>query len=56
MFIYDRPMSDDAMETFGKKEMNMVIAKNRNGDSGKDIGFEFQPEYTKFTPLSPVDR
>ena len=51
MFLYE-PKSDGGIE----RQINCLIAKNRNGQPNKDAYFEFQPEYTKFIPLSPVDR
>ena len=52
MFLYEN--NKDGNE--GDRRINCLIAKNRNGEPNKDAYFEFQPEYTKFVPLSPVDR
>ena len=55
MFLYEPPKEGVGEENYsGIKNVNMAIAKNRNGASGGDVAFEFRPEYTKFIPKSPV--
>lgn len=54
MFLWE-PQADDSY-TGLYKQINLYIAKNRNGANGKDVEFEFKPEYTRFYPLSPVAR
>ena len=57
MFLYEPPKEEEEVGgVAGTKRVNMAIAKNRNGQSGGDIQFEFQPEYTKFIPMSPLGR
>jgi replicative DNA helicase len=54
LFLYEPP-TDSALEPeSSSRRVNCLIAKNRNGASGKDTHFEFRQEYTKFIPLSPV--
>jgi len=55
MFLYE-PKGEKGGEGRVENRINCLIAKNRNGQPNKDTHFEFQPEYTKFIPLSPVDR
>jgi replicative DNA helicase len=55
MFLFEPPEENESWgEESYTKNINLTIAKNRNGASGGSVAFEFIPEYTKFKSKSPI--